>query len=153
MNGGWFWWGDKKGEDGFVKLWKMMYNRFVNHHKLNNLIWVWNANGPRDRENDEAYAYELYYPGNDLVDILATDVYHADYKQSHHNDLLKLGKGKVIALGEIGEVPSLEILSNQPMWTWFMIWYGYIDKANTPEQIKDLYKYPKTLSHSDVEIN
>ena len=152
MNGGWFWWGDKKGEDGFVKLWKMMYNRFVNHHKLNNLIWVWNANSPRDRENDEAYAYNLYFPGLEYVDVLAADIYYNDYKQSNHDDLLKLGKGKPIALGEIGGVPSPEILANQPMWTWFMIWYGYVDKANTPEQIKDLYNYPKTLSHGDVEI-
>jgi len=152
MNGGWFWWGDKKGDDGFVKLWKMMYDRFVNHHKLNNLIWVWNANAPRDKENDEAYEYELYFPGLEYVDVLAADVYHADYKQSHHDDLLKLGKGKVIALGEIGEVPSPEILANQPMWAWFMIWYKFVDKANTPEQIKDLYNYPKTLSHGEVEI-
>ena len=25
MNGVWFWWGDKKGPDGYQKLWKMMY--------------------------------------------------------------------------------------------------------------------------------
>ena len=65
----------------------------------------------------------------------------------------RIGKGKVIALGEIGEVPSPVILTNQPMWTWFMIWYKFVDKANTPEQIKDLYNYPKTLSHGEVEIN
>jgi len=151
MNGIWFWWGDKKGKDGYVKLWKMMYDRFVNHHKLNNLIWVWNANAPRDRKDDEAYAYELYFPGLEYVDVLAADVYHNDYKQSHHDDLLTLSKGKIIALGEVGEVPNPEILINQPMWNWFMVWVQWVETHNTPKQIKALYKYPKTLSHGDVK--
>jgi mannan endo-1,4-beta-mannosidase len=25
MNGGWFWWGQKKGESGYKKLWQMMW--------------------------------------------------------------------------------------------------------------------------------
>jgi len=152
MNGIWFWWGDKKGEDGFAKLWKMMYDRYVNHHNLNNLIWVWNTNAPRDRENDEAYAYELYFPGLKYVDVLAADVYHNDYRQIHHDQLVELAEGKVISLGEIGEVPTPEILDNQPMWTWFMIWSRWVETHNTPKKIKDLYNYPKTLSHGDVDI-
>lgn len=153
MNGIWFWWGDKKGEYGFASLWKMMFDRFVNYHHLNNLIWVWNTNAPRDRENDEAYAYELYFPGLDYVDVLAADVYHNDYRQVHHDQLLELAEGKVIALGEIGEVPSPEILDQQPMWAWFMIWSRWVQTHNTPGQIKALYDYDRTLSHSDIKVH
>jgi mannan endo-1,4-beta-mannosidase len=35
----------------------MMYNYYVNHHKLDNLIWVWNTNATRDIPGDEAFAY------------------------------------------------------------------------------------------------
>jgi mannan endo-1,4-beta-mannosidase len=150
MNGGWFWWGDKKGKAGYTKLWKMMYNRFVYHHHLNNLIWVWNANAPRDLKNDEAYSYNLYFPGIEYVDVLAADVYHNDYKQSHYDDLLKLAKGKVIALGEVGEVPTPEILNQQPKWAWFMIWIQWVETHNTTQQIKDLYEYSNTLSLEDI---
>lgn len=62
MNGMWFWYGNRPGEKGIQKLWKMMYDRYVNYHHLNNLIWVWNANAPRDWKDDEAYAYELFIP-------------------------------------------------------------------------------------------
>ena len=48
MNGVWFWWGNRKGENGIIKLWKMMYDRYTNYHHLNNLLWVWGANGLRD---------------------------------------------------------------------------------------------------------
>ena len=149
LNGVWFWWGNRKGENGSSKLYRMMFDRFVNFHKLNNLIWVWNTNAPRQLINDEAYAYEDYFPGLDYVDVLAADVYHNDYRKSHHDELVELGKGKLIALGEVGEVPSPEILSHQPLWVWFMIWSNFVDTHNTPQQIRDLYSYPKILTHED----
>lgn len=148
MNGEWFWWGDRKGKDGFAALWKMMYDRMVNHHKLNNLIWVWNANAPRDIPNDTALAYDLYYPGNDYVDVLATDVYNRDWKQSHHDQLVKLGKGKLIALGEIGNLPTPEQLKDMDKFAWFMVWTGFThDRYNTLEQIKAIFEMPNVVTY------
>jgi mannobiose 2-epimerase len=153
LNGVWFWWGDRKGENGSAKLYKMMYDRFVRYHRLNNLIWVWNTNAPRQIINDEAYDYEDYFPGLDYVDVLAADVYHSDYRQSHHDKLVELGQGKLIALGEVGEVPSPEIIEHQPMWAWFMIWSNFVDTHNTPQQIRNLYNYPKILTHENFLMN
>jgi mannobiose 2-epimerase len=149
LNGVWFWWGNRKGENGSAKLYKLMFDRFVNYHKLNNLIWVWNTNAPRQLIDDEAYAYEDYFPGIDYVDVLATDVYRSDYRQSHHDDLAKLGQGKIIALGEVGEVPTPDILARQPLWAWFMIWGNFVDTHNTPQQMRDLYNYPNIVTHED----
>jgi mannan endo-1,4-beta-mannosidase len=84
----------------------MMYDRFTNYHHLNNLIWVWGANGLRDIPFDEAYAYEDYYPGPNYVDILGADIYHFDYEQDDYESLLKLANGKPIALTETGELPE-----------------------------------------------
>ncbi|MDD6211393.1 MAG: glycosyl hydrolase [Bacteroidales bacterium] len=139
MNGAWFWWGNRRGENGFTKLWKMIYDRMVNYHGLNNILWVWNANAPRDWENDEAYDYELFYPGDDYVDVLAADVYKNDYKQSHHDQLAALGKNKIIALGEVGEAPTPEILRQQPEWVWFMVWAHFNWLANSPETLTTLH--------------
>lgn len=150
MNGIWFWWCNKQGPEGFAKLWKMLYHRLVSHHQLHNLIWVWNANAPRDKENDEAYAYDLFYPGDDYVDILAADVYHNDYKQSHHDDILKLGKNKVIALGEVGKMPTPENLENQPHWTWFMGWANWLTKANKAEDVRKLYNSPRVITLDEI---
>jgi mannan endo-1,4-beta-mannosidase len=127
----------------------MMYDRFVNVHTLNNLLWVWNTNAPRALIMDEAYAYKDYFPGWDYVDVFATDVYHRDYEQSHHDELVKLAAGKIVALGEIGEVPSTGVLARQPMWTWFMIWGDFVDSHNSPGQIRALYNFPAVLTHED----
>lgn len=150
MNGIWFWWCNERGKDGYQKLWKMMYDRLVNHHQLNNLLWVWNPNAPRDKEGDEAYAYQLFFPGLDYVDILAADVYHNDYRLSHHDDLLKLADGKPIALGEVGQLPTPKIINNQSQWTWFMGWASWIHKANDPDSVRALYNAPKVITKDEI---
>ncbi|TWI97688.1 mannan endo-1,4-beta-mannosidase [Mucilaginibacter frigoritolerans] len=151
MNGVWFWWGNKKGENGIVKLWKMMYDRYTNYHHLNNLIWVWGANGLRDIPFDEAYAYQDYYPGANYVDVLGADVYHFDYEQSDYEALLKVAHGKPIALTETGELPKPEILKVQPQWTWFMVWTSWLWTDNTHDRVKQVYYRPQTLNHDEVK--
>lgn len=150
MNGVWFWWCDKKGESGFKKLWIMMYDYFVNYHKLNNLIWVWDTNAPRNIPGDEAFAYVDFWPGSEYVDILAADVYRRDWKQSHYDDLLKLANGKPIALGEVGDPPTSEILDHQPRWTWFMPWFL---QTRNPEALKAIFADKRVLSKDDVSID
>jgi mannan endo-1,4-beta-mannosidase len=151
MNGVWFWWGNKKGENGIAKLWKMMYDRFTNYHHLNNLVWVWGANSLRDIPFDEAYDYKDYYPGDNYVDVLGADVYHFDYEQKDYNELLKLANGRPIALTETGELPKPEILSVQPQWTWFMVWTSWLLTDNTRDRVREVYKLPHTLSHDQVK--
>jgi mannan endo-1,4-beta-mannosidase len=151
MNGVWFWWGNKPGKNGVAKLWRMMYDRYTNHHQLNNLIWVWGANGPRDLPEDEALAYKLFYPGDKYVDILGTDIYNADYEQKDYNELLKLAKGKPIALTEVGEVPKTVILKYQPEWTWFMVWSSWLWTHNTRAGIQEIYNLPQTINLDDLK--
>lgn len=140
MNGEWFWWGDRKGENGFKKLWRMLYERMVDYHHLDNLIWVWNANAPRKIPHDSAMAYDLYYPGHQYVDVLATDVYHNDWKQEHHDQLVELGEGKLIALGELGNLPTPQKLASMNKFAWFMVWTGFThDKYNTLEQLNAIF--------------
>ncbi len=151
MNGVWFWWGNRKGENGIAKLWKMMFDRFTNYHHLNNLIWVWGANGLRDIPFDEAYDYKDYYPGANYVDVLGADVYHFDYEQKDYEAMLKLANGKPIALTETGELPKPEILKVQPQWVWFMVWTSWLWTDNTHQRVKDVYYSPHTVNHEEVK--
>ena len=44
MDGGWFWWG-RGGAANFVRLWRLMYDRYTHVHGLRNLIWVLGRDG------------------------------------------------------------------------------------------------------------
>lgn len=118
MNGGWFWWGQKPGEDGYKRLWRMLYDRMVNFHGLNNLVWVYNTNEFKEGVDP----HDTYYPGDDVVDVLATDVYTEGFNKENYDQMLVLARDKPIALGEVGRVPSPDVIKNQPRWTWFMQW-------------------------------
>ncbi len=147
MNGEWFWWGNRPGPEGYQKLWKMLYDRMTNYHHLNNLIWVWNANAIREGQEGIVMWYGDYYPGRDYVDVLATDVYHNDWRKCHHNDLVKLADGKLVALGEVGELFTPKFLELMPKFAWFMIWTSFTDdKYNSLDKIKNVFTLPKVVS-------
>ncbi len=156
MNGAWFWWGNKPGDNGFKRLWIMTYEYFT-AQGLNNLLWVWDANAPRVKENDDALAYELFYPGNEYVDVLAADIYGWDYKQSHHDQLVELGGGKPIAMGELGQLPrSLDTFEEQPQWTWFMVWGYFIGGHRGTEDhlslVRSIYDSPRILTLDEISF-
>ena len=85
--------------------------------------------------------YEEFFPGLDVVDILATDVYSGKYPKSEYEQLKNMAQGKPIAIGECGPLPPVEVLKDQPGWCWFMCWAGFLLEANSPEKIKEVYNY------------
>lgn len=141
MNGDWFWWGNHRGDAyGFNKLWTILYDRLTNYHHLNNLIWVWNPNNPRKHPHDPLMAYENFYPGSEYVDVLAADVYHNEWFDDTHNQLLTLGNEKLIALGEVGSLPSVQQLSAYRRYAWFMLWTDFTEKKyNTAERLNEIF--------------
>ncbi|WP_240633179.1 glycosyl hydrolase [Paenibacillus montanisoli] len=115
--GGWFWWG-AKGPEAAKQLYRLMYDRMTNVNGLNNLIWIWNSTSP------------AWYPGDDVVDIISTDVYNAegDYSPSSnkYEDLVKLvNDKKLVTMPENGPIPDPDLLKLfGAHWSWFSTWTG-----------------------------
>jgi hypothetical protein len=116
MNGNWFWWGGRVGDRGTRAYYRMMFDRLVNVHHLNNLIWVWNC----DRPNTPYGQFVDYFPGTQYVDVLALDCYAA-FDQRYYDEMNALSDGKVMAISE-GNTPSLEVYKTQPKWAYYMSW-------------------------------
>ncbi len=146
MNGGWFWWGKKTGENGYKKLYRMLFERLVSFHKINNLLWVFNANEVGENVN----SYAAHFPGDDVVDILATDVYRLGFSQQDYEQLLALAGDRPVALGEVGHPPTPEILRAQPRWTWFMCWGEPGMMWQERENFLGIYKAAQTLTLADL---
>ncbi len=144
MNGGWFWWGGRRGEYSTKALYLQLFDRLVNHHKLNNLIWVWSV----DRPSKPGMEFSEYYPGNEYLDVLALDVYRSDFKQTYYNGLIALSKGKPLVLAEVGNPPTLEILEKQPKWGFYVIWAGMV-RNTLKKQYERLLNAPQILSLDD----
>ncbi len=145
MNGSWFWWGGRTGKYSTQALYRQLFNRLVKHHKLNNLIWTWSV----DRPNKPEMKFSSFYPGNDYLDILALDVYGSDFNQAYYDSLVVLSEGKPMVLGEVGNPPSLEILSKQPKWSYWVIWSG-MTRNTLKKQHKILTGDPRILSLEDA---
>lgn len=129
--GPWFWWG-AQGADAYKKLWRWMYDRLVNYHRLNNLIWVWTS------QVDDAD----WYPGDDVVDIVGRDNYYAlQYPlKKEFNQLQQKYPTKMITLAECGNGDEVhislwsKIWAEGSRWSWFMTWYDYNYNAGTSDE-------------------
>ena len=143
--GGWFWWG-AQGPEPAKKLWALVYDRLTNHHELNNLIWVWNS------------LAEDWYPGDDTVDIVSTDVYSQGNgpMSTPYNQLIELGQDKkMIAATEVGGAPLPNLLqAYQTHWLWFCVWAdGYINNAdwNPLDVLKEVYESDYVLTLDEIQ--
>ena len=147
MNGNWFWWGGRGGERGTAALYRQLFDRLVNYHHLNNLVWIWSV----DRPGANAGPFADFFPGKTYFDIAALDVYHGDFQQSYYNDLLKLAAGKPVTLAEVGPAPTPAILEQQPKWAWWMLWAVEARRmmvtANSP--MRAMVNDPRSLSRDD----
>jgi mannan endo-1,4-beta-mannosidase len=114
-SGGWFWWGSS-GADNYIKLWRVMYDRLTNVHRLNNLIWVYNGQAAS------------WYPGDDYVDIIAEDTYLDPYDYESLYNLFYKALGytdaqKMIGLAENGTIPDPGLLiQDNARWLFFITW-------------------------------
>lgn len=122
-SGKWFWWGSS-GAKACKALFIFMFDRFTNHHGLNNLIWVWTT--------DEASDALEWYPGDQYVDIIGRDYYYYPREANHGSLVASFEKvkeiydgKKIIALSENGSIPHPDsLVGDGAGWSYFMPWYG-----------------------------
>ncbi len=127
--GSWFWWG-KGGSENFIKLWRLMYDKFTNEYGLNNLIWVLGYTGS---------IMDGWYPGDEYCDIIGSDTYEGTTNVNAWQALSKVAD-KPMAFHECGNIPSAEKFEeDKAIWSWFMIWHTDILTKNDKENLKNVY--------------
>lgn len=145
LNGDWFWWGGRsEGEFTTAALFRQIFNRMVKHHGLKNLIWVWST----DRVSRPGMEHEKFFPGTEYMDMLALDVYGRDFAQSYYESLVALSQGKPLALAEVGNPPTREVLAKQPLWTYYAVWAGMV-RNSTRKQYAELFEDSRILGLDD----
>jgi mannan endo-1,4-beta-mannosidase len=137
-NGGFFWWGGRPGPSGTAQLYREVYSRMVNVHHLDNLIWVWNQNGPAPPGE-----FATFFPGQRFVDVVSYDNYRP-LSERYYHEIMALADGKPVALGEVGAPPSAEVLKSQPKWAFFMVWGGMVN-----DRVLPVYSDPYTINRGD----
>ncbi len=151
--GGWFWWGDCEPES-FIKLWRLIYDKMTNEHNLTNIIWMWNGQG------------EEWYPGDDVVDIVAWDMYPGEHEHSSQAATFircaKIpGESKLIAESECGTIPDPELMQrDNARWLFYATWGGdfvirFDDAVYNPqytdiEMIRKIYDSEYTLTLDEL---
>lgn len=111
----WFWWGND-GAEAFKQLY-LYTQRYLMERGVHNLIYIWTS----ELDDDD------WYPGDEYVDIVARDQYHApsehgSFKQQF--DLLRSKyPNKMLTLAECDCVPSADAMkADNAMWLFVAPW-------------------------------
>lgn len=138
MNQGAFWWGGRPGSGGSAALYRLTHDYLTYTKGLSNLIWVWNL------QDFGSFTSDLnnYDPGASYWDVLTMDMYWSDgsgYTSVKYNAMVNKANGKPIGIGECQDLPAVNLLSQQPLWTFFMGWSELVFSGNSNQKIQDIY--------------
>jgi mannan endo-1,4-beta-mannosidase len=141
-SGAWFWWG-AKGPEPFKALWRLLYDRLTTYHHLHNLIWVLTNEDP------------IWYPGNDVVDVVGVDAYPPDPGDclSAQWEALKVQFDgvKLLTLSEFGGVPDTERMHQLGVWwSYFSPWTGTYISNVPPATINRIYQSSEVLTLDEI---
>ncbi len=148
MNGDWFWWGGRPGADGTAALYRMLFERYVHVHHLNNLVWVWNVAAASSKSGSP----DQYWPGAGYADIVSMDIYRPYTKSDYESMLALAGERKPVALAEVGTLPTRETLASQPRWAYMMVWSEFAEDHNTPSQLRSIFNAPEVIDRGDPRL-
>jgi mannan endo-1,4-beta-mannosidase len=141
--GGWFWW-SMQGQENAEKLWRFIYTYYTEHHKLNNLLWVYSFS--HDMRTD-------WFPGLEYMDVVGVDIYREGQQGRHENfdKMASVAGAKPIALSECDIIPDPDKMKEQGfLWSWFTTWHGRWMRKNDPTTLKHIYNHELVLTRDEL---
>lgn len=160
--GSWFWWGNS-GVNTTKQLWSWLRNKLEGEYGLNNLIWVWTVQTSDAGNLADMAKISEAYPGDNLVDIVGTDLY-PDQSYSNQtiqfNTLNSLVNGKkMVALSECGNLVDVDsAMADGALWSYFMSWYEIENGSpafvgwNTGDEWPTILNHPAVLNQGDFNL-
>eukprot|EP00475_Leptophrys_vorax_P021013 TRINITY_DN2875_c0_g1_i1.p1 TRINITY_DN2875_c0_g1~~TRINITY_DN2875_c0_g1_i1.p1 ORF type:complete len:474 (-),score=115.54 TRINITY_DN2875_c0_g1_i1:81-1457(-) len=146
MNKGWSWWGGK--QDYSPALFRLTRDYLNDATGAGDKIaYNWNV------QDEYGSNFSSWYPGDGYVDVLSLDIWEASApRDEEYQSLLSIANGRPIALGEVGTVPTPDLLASQPRWSWFMVWAEYIQNQNSVDSVKAIYYSNHVLNQGDFSL-
>ncbi|MHC4433062.1 MAG: glycosyl hydrolase [Planctomycetota bacterium] len=141
--GGWFWW-SMQGQENAEKLWTFIYRYYTEHHKLDNLIWVY------------SFSQEIrtdWMPGQNCIDVVSVDIYREGQQDRRKNfdKVTSIAGTRPVALSECDRIPDPDLMKQQGfMWNWFTTWHSRWLRKNGPNYLKRLYNHDLVVTRDEL---
>lgn len=165
MNGSWWWYSVSR--DGwtepadFEALWRAQFDYFTMERDLDNLLWVYAANA---QLSDRIESPLHFYPGDDVVDVVALDHYDSDPSTLDRCGGLAALESldKPLGLAEIGptrgdeqtwDLPALLDLADDHRIRFATTWHSYGGRSISLSEVPsagELLDDPRIVTRDEV---
>jgi hypothetical protein len=137
-NNNYMWWA-KKGQDAYIKLFRLFYNR-AQLAGAHNIIWVFNG-----MANGQNTSMASWYPGDQYVDVVSSD-YFQNYND--FNTCKAIGTNKVMGVAETFNALDP---AKDPAWNYSIVWASRDWGGKGAEQSwKDAMANAKTITINEI---
>ncbi|WP_440876576.1 glycosyl hydrolase [Thalassotalea sp. PLHSN55] len=150
MNQTLFWWSLAGKPEYTAELYRLTHDYLVTDKELTNLTFVWNLQDFATLEQD----LQDYDPGAGYWDVLSLDNYNTDgqgFSQAKYDVMLAKAGDKPIGIGETSHLPSLQILEQQPSWSFVMTWSELTFTDNSDASIRSFYNASNVVTLEDKD--
>lgn len=145
-----YWWGGNA--ENYKWLWRLVFDRLNEYHRLNNIIYVWNGSSAE------------FYPGDDLCDIIGQSIYEQS-SASFAGRFTALSElcgetKKLMAVTDCDEIPSADFMRRDyAMWLWFSAGSGECvisadgslsEKYTGWQRLFDSYNHKLTITRDEL---
>ncbi len=147
-NGKQFWWAGHAGIHGSAALYRMLFDRLVNHNAVRNLVWIWQA-APAGFGPGANGPYAAFFPGLLYADALELSVSRTQSRYRADAFLEGFAVGKPIGLAIDGPVPDPAFFARETNWTWFLLAPqppASASDAATSQALRTLYDDPRVIT-------
>ncbi|UCD49398.1 MAG: hypothetical protein JSW27_17930 [Phycisphaerales bacterium] len=141
--GGWFWW-SMQGQENAEKLWRFIHTYYAEHHRLNNLLWVYSFS--HDMHTD-------WFPGLEYLDVVGVDIYREGQqgRRTNFDKMASIAGGRPVALSECDIIPDPDAMKEQGfLWSWFSTWHSRWMRKNDATKLKHIYHHELVLTRDEL---
>lgn len=165
MNGSWFWWGQTDQAAHYKGVFRDMFHYFTDTQELNNLLWVYST--VSSGGSKVIRPVDFFYPGDDYVDIVGTNVYksedfrigdYAQYKEfdkplaltecgPHHNKMNGTFDNTKVIKAIRKKYPKIIY------WTTWHDWPNHKVSMNSNQKAQELLADPWVINRQHIAWN
>jgi mannan endo-1,4-beta-mannosidase len=147
-NGKQYWWAGHAGIHGSAALYRMLFDRLLNHNGVRNLVWIWQAAVPGFGPGANG-SYAAFFPGLLYADALELSASRTQLRLRTDILLESFVVGKPIGLAIDGPVPDPAFFARETNWTWFLLAPHPLANSSdltTSQALRTLYGDPRVIA-------
>ena len=138
-----YWWSTSSPRNT-ERLWRFIHTYYMEHHQLDNLLWVYSFSPG---------VHTDWFPGPAYLDVVGIDTFTDSTQawRANFDKLASIAGGPPVALSECDILPDPDAMKAQGfLWCWFSTWHCPWMCRHTPADLRRIYHHDLVVTRDEL---